>query len=89
MKKLTPLQTLIAATSILGGSVSNDCEECEGSGKRSFYECDDLVDCVDCNGTGKQPLASESDCEAAESADEKPDGQAENAIAHAPATNEL
>ena len=30
-----------------------DCEECEGTGKRSFYECDELVDCVDCNGTGK------------------------------------
>ncbi len=30
-----------------------DCEECEGTGKRSFYENDYLVDCVDCGGTGK------------------------------------
>ncbi len=29
-----------------------ECLECEGTGKRSFYECDDLVPCVDCNGTG-------------------------------------
>jgi len=31
-----------------------DCEECEGSGQRSFYENDGLVDCIDCGGTGKQ-----------------------------------
>jgi len=30
-----------------------ECEECNGTGKRSFYECDELVDCIDCNGTGK------------------------------------
>jgi DnaJ-class molecular chaperone len=47
-----------------------ECEECEGTGKRSFYECDDLVDCVDCNGTGKQTLASESQGIAGETADE-------------------
>lgn len=29
-----------------------ECEECEGTGKRSFYECDELVDCVDCSGKG-------------------------------------
>ena len=63
-----------------------ECEECEGTGKRSFYECDELVDCVDCNGTGNVPLASESQREAAETADDKPDGQAENAIAQTPPT---
>jgi len=35
------------------------------------------------------PLASESHCEAAETADEKPDGQAENAIALAPPPQRL
>jgi DnaJ-class molecular chaperone len=73
MKKLTPLQTLIAETIILGDSRASDCEECEGSGMRSFYECDKLVDCVNCNGTGKQTLASESQREAAGTADEKSD----------------
>ena len=57
-----------------------ECEECEGTGKRSLYECDELVDCVDCNGTGKQTLASESQRIAAGTADEKSDGQAENKL---------
>lgn len=29
-----------------------ECPECEGTGQRSFVECDDLVPCVDCSGTG-------------------------------------
>jgi len=61
--------------------IQAECEECEGTGKRSFYECDELVDCVDCNGTGLIAFASESQREAAETADEKPDGQAENSKA--------
>ena len=65
----------------LDGDSESHCEECEGSGKRGFYECDELLDCVDCNGTGKVSLASESQREAAESADGKPDDQAENARA--------
>lgn len=28
------------------------CEECEGTGTRSFTECETLVECVDCRGTG-------------------------------------
>jgi len=30
-----------------------ECHECEGTGKRSFSACDELVGCVDCDGTGK------------------------------------
>ena len=58
---------------------NTECEECEGTGQRAFaVNCPEYTPCVDCNGTGKITLASESQREAAGTADEKPDGQAEN-----------